>query len=138
MSGIQNYQDLITWKKSMDLSMMVYGKTARFPKDELYGLTQQMRRAGVSVSSNIAEGWGRGTTGDYLRFLRTSRGSLCELETQVQLAEQLGYLDPASAQELLNGTMECKKVLQGLIGSVEYQQAQGRAVSSNSPGEYGE
>ena len=136
MGGIRNYQDIIAWQKSMDLAAMVYGTTKLFPKDELYGLTQQMRKAAVSVSSNIAEGWGRGTTGDYLRFLRMARGSLCELETQIHLSQRLGYLTPANAQEPLNGVAECKKVLQGLIGSVERQQAQNHATRNDNHGEW--
>jgi len=136
MGGITNYQDIIAWKKSMALAVKVYGATARFPKDELYGLIQQLRRAAVSVASNIAEGWGRGTTGDYLRFLRTSRGSLCEVETQIQLSLRLGYLDPVDEQELLDDTTECKKVLQGLIGSVEHQQRQSRVTDDVSHGEW--
>jgi len=136
MGGIQSYQDIIAWQKSMDLTVSIYGLAAQFPKEELYGLSQQMRRAAVSVSSNIAEGWGRGATGDYLRFLRIARGSLCELETQIQLAQRLNFMAPADVQELLDGTAECKKVLQGLIGSVEYQQTQNRVASDNSHGEW--
>jgi len=136
MAGIRNYQDIIAWQKSMDLAAMIYSKTVSFPKDELYGLTQQMRKAAVSVSSNIAEGWGRGTTGDYLRFLRMARGSLCELETQIHLSQRLGYLALANVQELLGGTTECKKVLQGLIGSVERQQAQSSAAKNDSHAEW--
>jgi len=120
----------------MDLSVAVYGKTAQFPKHEWYGLAQQMRRAAVSVFSNIAEGWGRGTTGDYLRFLRTSRGSLCELEGQILLSERLGYLASADVQELLNGTAECSKILQGLIGSVEFQQKKSGLAKNESHGEW--
>ena len=136
MSVIRRYQDIIAWQKSMDLAVAIYGKTARFPKDELYSLTQQMRRAAVSVSSNIAEGWGRGTTGDYLRFLRVARGNLCEVETQIQLAQRLGYLAPADTQQLLDGTGECSKVLQGVIKSVEYQQAKSGMAPTDSHGEW--
>lgn len=122
MGEIRSYRDLVAWQKSMDLTVAIYNQSAEFPRTEIYGLAQQMRRAAVSVASNIAEGWGRGATGDYLRFLRTARGSLCELETQVHLAERLGYFGAGDLQELLNGTSECSRILQGLIESIERQQ----------------
>ena len=76
MGDIKSFRDLVAWKKGMSLVLEVYKQTQTFPQHEIYGLTSQMRRASVSIPSNVAEGWGRGQTGDYLRFLRTSRGSL--------------------------------------------------------------
>jgi len=108
--------------------MVVYRKTVQFPKDERFGLTQQIQRAAVSVASNIAEGWGRGATVEFLRFLRIARGSLCEVETQGQLAEQLGYLGASDAAELYAATGECSKVTQGLIESLERKQAAAEAA----------
>jgi len=123
MGEIQSYRDLIAWQKSMDVCVAVHRKTARFPKEETYGLAQHARRSAVSVSSNIAEGWGRGAIVEFLRFLRIARGSLCELETQVCLAECLGYLSPDDTAELNALTGESSKVMQGLIGSLERKQA---------------
>lgn len=78
----------------MDIAEEVYRLTREFPKQELYGLASQIQRAAVSIPANIAEGHGRGTTREYLRFLSISRGSLAELETELMLAKRLGYVDP--------------------------------------------
>lgn len=88
---ISNYRDLIVWQRSMDAAVMAYELSALLPTDERFGLVSQMRRAAVSIPSNIAEGWGRGTSSDrqFLSFLRISRGSLYELETQTELARRL-------------------------------------------------
>jgi len=123
---IKSYRDLVAWEKAMDLCAETYKIVRLFPKEELYGLAQQMRRSAVSVSCNIAEGWGRGMTGDYIRFLRTGRGSLCELETQVLLAQRLGFLGPEPARTVLAMIEECSRILQGLIASLE------RVQESNS------
>ena len=123
MGVIRSYRDVIAWQKAMELCVAVYRKTVRFPKEEVYGLTQQMRRAAVSVASNIAEGWGRGATVEFLRYLRIARGSLCELETQIQLAECLEYLSDNDVAEFSASTSECSKVMQGLIESLERKQA---------------
>jgi len=89
------YQDLIVWQKARKLASEIYQATNGFPKSELYGLTSQLRRAVVSVASNIAEGQGRMTKGEFLQFLGHSRGSLLELETQLAIAVDLHYLDAA-------------------------------------------
>ncbi|MCL2701139.1 MAG: four helix bundle protein [Phycisphaerae bacterium] len=128
MGEIRSYRDLIAWQKSMELCVAVHRRTARFPKEEIYGLAQHARRSAVSVSSNIAEGWGRGAPTEFLRFLRIARGSLCELETQVQLAECLGYLHAGEVAELNASSGECSKVLQGLIESIERKQAANERV----------
>lgn len=86
---LQSYRGLLVWQKAMDLATMVYHLTEPFPKREVYGLAAQLRRAGVSVPSNIAEGYGRGSRREYLQFLTIAQGSLKELETQVLLAERL-------------------------------------------------
>jgi four helix bundle protein len=95
-----SFKDLRVWQEAMKLSVAEYHQTARFPKHELYGLTQQMRRAAVSVASNIAEGKGRGTDRDFGHFLFHARGSLLELQTQILIAEQLGYL--ATTRQMLS------------------------------------
>jgi four helix bundle protein len=90
---IRSYRDLVAWQQARILVKATYVATKLFPKEETYGLTQQIRRAAVSVPSNIAEGYGRGSRKDYVRFLLTARGSLYELQTQLLLAQDLGYLD---------------------------------------------
>lgn len=88
----QHYKDLIAWKKAMDLADLVYDFTEDFPKREIYSLTDQMRRAAVSIPSNIAEGQARHSNREFLHFLRNSRGSLAELETQILIAQRRRYL----------------------------------------------
>jgi four helix bundle protein len=92
MEGIvgASFKDLIVWKRAIQLSIEVYRLTASFPKSELFGLVSQMRRASVSIASNIAEGYGRRTRGEYLQFLGHARGSNCELQTQLVIAAALG------------------------------------------------
>lgn len=101
----------------MELAEVVYGATAKFPSDEKWGLVNQMRRAAVSVPSNIAEGHGRQSRTDYLRFLRTARGSLAEVETQAELAGRLGFLQDPS--HVLSLARECAIMLQSLIRKLE-------------------
>src|SRR5579862_7466163 len=91
--SVRNYRDLIVWQKAMDLATLVYQSTESFPQKEVFGLTNQLRRAAVSIPSNIAEGQGRNSNLDFRRFLGISRGSLQEVETQLELARRLGYLD---------------------------------------------
>lgn len=90
---IESYRDLEAWKHAIRLTRLVYRVSNGFPADERFGLTSQVRRAAVSIPSNIAEGWGRGTTTDYARFLRMAHGSLYEVETQCILAHELGMID---------------------------------------------
>ena len=94
---MRKHQQLRVWQESMDLVTMVYAMTSAFPADERFGLSSQMQRAAVSVPSNIAEGAARGSKADFLRFLYIARGSLSELETQLQIAQRLGYTDDVSA-----------------------------------------
>ena len=89
----ENYRDLIAWQKAKSLALSVYRCTRQFPRDEIYGLTSQMRRAAVSVPSNIAEGKGRRSQKELLQFLYHARGSLLELETQLSIAYDLEYMD---------------------------------------------
>src|SRR6266550_807522 len=99
---IRGYRDLIVWQDSMDLVVTVYRITATFPKEERYSLVNQLRRAAVSVPSNIAEGHGRSRTGDYLRHLSVAVGSLGEVETQVQIARRLEYISQNEEKRLLD------------------------------------
>ena len=93
---VRSFKDLIVWQRAMDLSKAIYKLTASFPKDELYGLSSQMRRASVSIPSNIAEGQARGHRAEYRRFLYIALGSLAELETQLLLTEQLSLTSSCS------------------------------------------
>jgi len=113
-----SYRDLRVWQQAMDLAEEVYRETEGFPKHELYGLTSQIRRAAVSVASNIAEGKGRQTDRDFVNFLYHSRGSLLEVETQVCLAYRLKYLSQRSEESLLERTKNVGQLLAGLIHSL--------------------
>lgn len=109
------FSDLRVWRSGMELAVNVYRSTANFPREEIYSLTQQMRRAAVSIPSNIAEGKGRGSKRDFRQFLFNARGSLLELQTQVMIAQTLGYLSKAEANELLTRAAGVGKSLSGLI-----------------------
>lgn len=105
----------------MDLVTAVYRATAGFPKDELFGLTSQLRRAAVSIPSNIAEGQGRLSEKEFRHFLGQARGSLMEVETQLQIAENLGYLEKEPERVLLEACAEVGRILNGLLASVSKQ-----------------
>src|SRR5216117_3249391 len=115
---IRGYRDLIVWQDSMDLVVAIYRITATFPKDERFSLVSQLRRAAVSVPSNIAEGQGRSRTGDYLRHLSVAVGSLSEVETQVQIACRLDYITAEDQTRLLDSCTAIGKMLGGLIRSL--------------------
>jgi four helix bundle protein len=116
---IRDYTDLRVWQLGMDLAVAVYGATRPFPTDERFGLTSQLRRASVSVPSNIAEGNARNSTADYLRFLRMARGSLAEIKTQLLLSKRLGYLDGDAAETVLMSTGELLRQLTALCAAIE-------------------
>ena len=116
---MNSYRDLNVWQKAMELVLALYRETCAFPKEELYGLTSQMRRAAVSVPSKIAEGKGRSTDKDRGLFFCHARGSLLELETQILIAESLGYLDKESSEALLNRCGETGRMLNALIQSIK-------------------
>jgi four helix bundle protein len=115
----ESYRDLIAWRKAMELVTDVYRVTQAFPREERYGLTNQLRRAAVSVPSNIAEGQARFSHKEFHHFLSHARGSLVEIETQLTIAENLGYLDPNQTRPLLDKASELGKVLNGLIASIK-------------------
>jgi len=110
----RSHRDLEVWKRAMDLAVEVYRQTARFPTDERYGLKGQMRRAAVSVPSNIAEGAARGTRRDFERFLRMALGSLAELETQWLLAQGLALV-PQEEDGILRRIKQIRVMILGLI-----------------------
>lgn len=117
----RSYRDLVVWQKAMDLVTTTYRATAGFPKDELFGLTSQLRRAAVSIPSNIAEGQGRLSEKEFRYFLGQARGSLMEVETQLQIAENLGYLQKEQTSPLLQSCAEVGRILNGLLASVSKQ-----------------
>ncbi len=113
-----SYRDLVVWQKSIGMVTDVYRATQHFPKRETYGLVDQMRRAAVSVASNIAEGQGRLTKGEFRHFLGQARGSLLEMETQLLIARNLRYIDQDAFDALLNQSGEVSRMLHGLIQSI--------------------
>jgi four helix bundle protein len=112
--AVQHYRELIVWQKAMNLVEALYRATNSFPKAEIYGLTSQIRRAAVSIPSNIAEGQGRSTTRDFLHYLSMSQGSLMEVETQITIAQRLGYVEKQQETALLDATAEVGRLLNGL------------------------
>ena len=115
---MKNFKDIKVWKKAHDLTLKVYKVTELFPKDERYGLTSQIRRAVSSIPTNIAEGCGKSTDSDFARFLDVSFGSASELEYQILLVKDLGYIDEEIYSELLPELIEIKKMLSKFIKSV--------------------
>jgi four helix bundle protein len=111
---VRGYRDLIAWQKAMSLVTEIYRVTQSFPREELYGLTSQLRRAAVSVPSNLAEGYARNSRNEFRHFIGQARGSLAEIETQVEIAKALGFLTPLVATGLLKKTEELSRILAGL------------------------
>ena len=116
--AVKDFRDLFVWQRSMELVEMVYRVTENFPSKEMFGLTNQLLRAAVSIPSNVAEGQGRNTTTDFLRFLSISRGSLQEVQTQFELARRLGYISDTTAEELVLLSDEVAKLINGLCRSL--------------------
>ena len=115
---IRTYRDLVAWQKGIDLCELIYRASAAFPSHELYGLTSQIRRAAVSVPSNIAEGAGRITNGEFVQALGHARGSLLEIETQLTIALRFGYLGSNETDVLFEITTEIGRLTNGLIRSL--------------------
>jgi four helix bundle protein len=122
-SVIQNYKDLDVWKRSVAFTTELYKLTAQFPDTERYGLTSQIRRAATSVPANIAEGWGRGSTGEYVQFLKVARGSLMELETHLVVGCNLTFLTQDELRSASKEIEEIGKMLNGLIGALKSRRA---------------
>jgi four helix bundle protein len=118
---LRSYRDLKVWQLSMDLVVEGYRITESFPTRELYGLVTQVRRAAVSIPSNIAEGYGRYHRGDYVRHLSIANGSLKELETQIFIANRLGMVDTAGLEQLLTRTEQVGRMLGSLIRALKRQ-----------------
>jgi len=115
LENYTKYNDLDVWKKTISLAILTYKITNNFPKEEAYGLTNQIRRCAVSIPSNIAEGCGRHHLNDTLQFFYVSRGSLFELETQLYIALELKYLSENEFNEANEKIIDCKKLIHGFI-----------------------
>ncbi len=118
-SKIKSHRDLVVWQKAIELVVNVYGATERFPKAEVYALTSQVRRAVTSIPANIAEGQGRRLSKEYLYFLSNARGSLWELDTHLEVATRVGFLDADQHAKLQNQMDEVGRMLNGLMRSIK-------------------
>ena len=114
----RNFRDLQVWQRSMQLVLMVYRATQAFPKSEIFGLMSQMRRAAISIPSNIAEGQGRLTDKHFALFLGQARGSLFELQTQAEIAGGLEYLSPSSRDEIVGECSEITRMIHALMNTL--------------------
>lgn len=114
-----HYRQLIAWQKSIDYVDSIYDATEQFPNDERFGLTSQLRRAVVSIASNIAEGQGRKSRNDFIRFLRQARGSLCEVETQLIIARRRHYISEELCNRLLAQSDELSRIISGLANALK-------------------
>lgn len=115
----QSYRELIAWQRSIDVVTEVYRVTESFPRREIYGLTAQIRRAAVSVPSNIAEGQARHSQKEFMRFLSTARGSLAEVQTQLLIAQNLSYIDTEKAETLHHQTVNVCQLINALYAAIE-------------------
>jgi len=115
----QSYRDLRVWQEAMALAEACYGLTRDFPRDELFGLTAQIRRVGVSIAANVAEGWGRENTGSYIQFLRVAQGSCKELETHLILAQRVLNVADDDVRPLLERCDSIGKMLRGLVRALK-------------------
>lgn len=116
--ALQSYRELVAWQKAMDLVEMSYRTTVMLPREETYGLRSQMRSDSVSIPSNIAEGQGRRTTGEFLNSLSHAYGSLLELETQATICRRLSYFKPTTEEQLLAACAEVGRLINGLSNSL--------------------
>ncbi len=119
MPEINSYRDLLVWNQAMDLAVAVYHLSRDWPRDELYGLTAQARRAAVSVAANISEGYGRENRGSYVQFLRIAQGSLKELETHLMIADRIGIAQNENVGTLLSQCESVGKLLRALIRKLQ-------------------
>jgi len=116
---VKNFRDMVVWQRSHELTLAIYRATQRFPKEELYGLTSQLRRSSSSIPCNIAEGCGRRGNGEFHKFLQIATGSASEVEYQLLLSRELGYMSDVEYGKLSREIVEVKKMLAGLINRVE-------------------
>jgi four helix bundle protein len=118
----QSFRDLLVWQRSMQLAVAVYHLTQNFPREEQFGLTSQIRRAAVSIPSNIPEGQGRSSATEFRQFLAIARGSNCEVQTQLEIARALNFGTPASIKKAENLANEVRMVLFGMLNSLDAPQ----------------
>jgi four helix bundle protein len=130
VGGSNSFEDLIVWQQAMSVAEAIYRVTARFPGEEKYGLVVQLRRAAVSIPSNIAEGQGRNTRGEFAQFLGNAKGSLCEVQTQLVLAARLGFISPAELKEFQVNLDSVSRLLNGLLLSVRGEKSSAAAKSA--------
>ena len=130
---MRDYTKIQAWRLADDLAVMIYGNTQSFPREELYGITSQLRRAAVSVAANIAEGAARETLRDYLHFLYMARGSLMETKYFIHLCRRLGLLPPSAADRLNEHLGHCFGCLHGLIHAVEHEALNQKPPSRRRP-----
>jgi len=123
---MRDFRKIMAWEKADDLAVLIYEVTKAFPKEELYGLTSQLRRAAVSVAANIAEGSGKQYLKEFRQFLYTARASLSEVEYYIHLSHRLDYLDTEKVAKLEKARQDAAKTLQGFINTIEEQIKQGR------------
>jgi len=114
-----NYRDLVVWQKARVLAKDIYVLTRAFPREEMFGLVKQMRRAAISILCNVAEGRGRRTRPDYRHFVLIARGSAFELETQIIVASDVGYIDETTAEQIIERTTEVERLLNGLLRYID-------------------
>ena len=127
--AVRDFRKIVAWEKADDLVVLIYEVTGAFPKEELYGLASQLRRAAISVAANIAEGSGKQYLKEFRQFLYTARGSLSEVEYYIHLSHRVGYLDAEKAARLEEARQDVAKTLQGFINAVEEQIKQGRVYN---------
>jgi len=118
MTQIKSFRDLLVWQKSMSLVTSIYQLTRDFPHAEMFGLTSQLRRASISIPSNIAEGYGRNTSKDYLRYLQIALGSLYEMQTQLEIASNLHFLDIVDFKKMISLCLEIERMLTSLVAKI--------------------
>lgn len=115
---MNDFRELIVWQKSIDLVEKVYQITNSFPKEEVYSLTSQIKRSAISIPSNIAEGYGRRTTPDFIHFLHIARGSLYEIRTQLEISKRIKYINETELLSMIDNCKEIEKMLNSLIKSL--------------------
>jgi four helix bundle protein len=116
---VQSFRDLQVWQRSIQMSVSIYRLTKDFPREQIYGITSQMRRSAVSVASNIAEGNGRLNAGEYRQFLGIARGSNFELQTQLEIARALGYSDSRMLEDAEGLSFEVGKMISGMLNAIK-------------------
>ncbi|MFN0279254.1 MAG: four helix bundle protein [Pyrinomonadaceae bacterium] len=131
--AVRSYRDLIAWQKAMELVRMVYDLTKKFPKEELFGLTLQIRKAVVSVPSNVSEGQGRRSTKEFRRHLSIAYGSLMETETQIMVAEMQSYITSSESNEVLEKAAEVGRLINGLDASLEQKLDKEKLTTDHRP-----